>query len=265
LQILFIADIVGGPGRKLVRALLPALIKKHEVDLCIVNGENAAGGFGLTLEIAEELFGIGVDVITSGNHIWDRKEIFPQLDHSMKILRPVNYPPNNPGRGMLVASARNGMPVGVINLQGRVFMREIDCPFRTVSTVLESLKKETNLIVIDFHAEASAEKVAMGWYLDGQVTALLGTHTHVQTADERILPGGSAYITDAGMTGSIDGVIGIKKELAIQRFLLQTPNRFQPADSNLVLMGVLLTVDPETGRSVKIERLQVPLPQTNTN
>jgi len=258
LQILFIADIVGGPGRKVVASILPQLIKKHKVDFCIANGENAAGGFGLTLEIAEELFALGVDVITSGNHIWDRKDSLADLDRQPNILRPINYPPGNPGRGLTVAKARNNLPVTVINLQGRVFMKEIDCPFRTVSTVLDGIKSESNLIIIDFHAEASAEKVALGWHLDGRVSAVLGTHTHVQTADERVLPGGTAYITDAGMTGSIDGVIGIKKELAIKRFLLQTPNRFQPADTNLVLMGVLLTVDPQTGRAKKIERLQVP-------
>lgn len=258
MQILFIADIVGGPGRKVVGALLPHLIKKHKVDFCIANGENAAGGFGLTLEIADELFALGVDVITTGNHIWDRKDMLPDLDRQPDILRPVNYPPGNPGRGAVVKKARNGLPVAVINLQGRVFMKEIDCPFRTISTVLDGVKNETNLVIIDFHAEASAEKVALGWHLDGRVSAVLGTHTHVQTADERVLPGGTAYITDAGMSGSIDGVIGIKKELAIKRFLLQTPNRFQPADTNLVMMGVLVTLDPQNGKAKKIERLQIP-------
>lgn len=258
MQILFIADIVGGPGRKVVASLLPHLLKKYKVDFCIANGENAAGGFGLTLEIADELFALGVDIITTGNHIWDRKDMLPDLDRQPDILRPVNYPPGNPGRGVAVKKARNGLPVAVINLQGRVFMKEIDCPFRTISTTLDGLKNETNLVIIDFHAEASAEKVALGWHLDGRVSAVLGTHTHVQTADERVLPGGTAYITDAGMSGSIDGVIGIKKELAIKRFLLQTPNRFQPADTNLVLMGVLVTLDPQNGKAKKIERLQIP-------
>jgi len=262
-RILFIADILGGPGRKVVRNLLPDLLKKYEVDFCIANGENAAGGFGLTWPIAQELFSLGINLLTSGNHIWDRKEILPYLDTCAFILRPVNYPPDNPGRGAGIFKANNDLPIGVINLQGRVFMREIDCPFRTVIPVIEDLKKETGLIIVDFHAEATAEKIAMGWYLDGRVTAVVGTHTHVQTADERILPGGSGFITDVGMTGSIDGVIGIKKELAIKRFLTQTPNRFQPADSNLVLMGVLLTVDPTTCRTEKIERLQIPF--TNEN
>lgn len=260
MRILFIADILGGPGRKAAKYLLPALMEKEEIDFCIANGENAAGGFGLTMEIAEELFHLGIDVLTSGNHIWDRKEIIPFLDTEDKILRPVNYPPDNPGRGAGVFGARNGLLVGVINLQGRVFMREIDCPFRTVRQVIEELKKKAGLIIVDFHAEATAEKVAMAWYVDGLVSAVVGTHTHVQTADERVLPGGTGYITDAGMCGSIDGVIGIKKELAIKRFLTQTPNRFQPADSNLVLMGVLLTVDPTTCRCEKIERLSIPLP-----
>ena len=184
--------------------------------------------------------------------------MLPELDRHSNILRPVNYPPHNPGHGTVVRKAKNGTPVGVVNLQGRVFMKEIDCPFRTVVPVLENMHTETNIIILDFHAEASAEKVAMGWHLDGRLSALLGTHTHVQTADERILPGGTAYITDAGMSGSIDGVIGIKKELAIKRFLLQTPNRFQPADTNLVMMGVVLTVDPQSGKATRIERFQVP-------
>ena len=264
MRIFFIADILGGPGRKVVSSLLPDFIRENEVDFCIANGENAAGGFGLTPAIAEELTSLGIDVITSGNHVWDRKEIYPLLDSSNQILRPVNYPPDNPGQGTGVYKARNRIDVGVINLQGRVFMKEIDCPFRTVIPVIDELKSETQVVLVDFHAEATAEKIAMGWYLDGRVSAVIGTHTHVQTADERILPGGTGYITDAGLSGSIDGVIGIKKELAIRRFITQTPNRFQPADSNLWLMGVLLTVDPTTGRTEKIERLQVPL-SANTN
>ncbi len=260
MQILFLADIIGGPGRKVVARLLPALLRERQVDFCVANGENAAGGFGLTAEIARELFELGVDVLTSGNHIWDRHDFLPHLAENDRILRPLNYPPDNPGRGIGVYPARDGRLVGVLNLQGRVFMREIDCPFRGVSPVVRQVREQTAIILVDFHAEASAEKVAMGWWLDGQVSALIGTHTHVQTADERILPGGTAYITDAGMCGSIDGVIGIKKELAIRRFLSQTPNRFQPADTNLVLMGVLVTVDPAGGRATAIERLWLPHP-----
>lgn len=258
MKIIFIADIVGGPGRKVLRNLLPNLLQEKKADFCIANGENAAGGFGLTLEVAEELFKSGIDVITSGNHIWDRKEILPYLDSRNELLRPVNYPPQNPGHGSGVFTAKNGLAVGVINLQGRVFMQEIDCPFRTILPVIEEMKTVSPMILVDFHAEATAEKVAMGWYIDGRVAALLGTHTHVQTADERILPGGTGYITDAGMTGSLDGVIGIKKELAIKRFITQTPNRFQPADSNLVLMGVLLTIEPTSCRTEKIERFTIP-------
>ena len=257
MRILFIADILGGPGRKVVGHLLPELLAEEKIDFIIANGENAAGGFGLTVELADELIGMGVDVITSGNHIWDRKELYPFLDSRKNILRPLNYPPDNPGHGYGVFTARNGVPVGVINLQGRVFMKEIDCPFRGVLPVIDELKREADLLLVDFHAEATAEKIAMGWYLDGRVTAVVGTHTHVQTADERILPGGTGYITDAGMSGSVDGVIGIKKELAITRVLSQTPTRFQPADSNLALMGVLITVDPTSGRSENIERLQL--------
>jgi len=258
-RIFFIADILGGPGRKVVGSLLPDFIREKEVDFCIANGENAAGGFGLTPAVSEELIGFGIDVITSGNHIWDRKEIYPLLDSSKQILRPVNYPPDNPGHGTGVFKTGSGINLGIINLQGRVFMKEIDCPFRTVIPVIDNLRSETNVILVDFHAEATAEKIAMGWYLDGRVSAVIGTHTHVQTADERILPRGTGYITDAGLSGSIDGVIGIKKELAIRRFITQTPNRFQPADSNLWLMGVLLSVNQTNGRTEKIERLQLPL------
>lgn len=258
MQILFIADVVGGPGRKVVKNLLPRFKEQNGIDFCIINGENAAGGFGITEEVADELFAMGVDVITSGNHIWDRREILPYLQANPNLLRPVNYPPENPGHGSGIFQAVNGIPVGVINLQGRVFIKEIDCPFRTINSVVRQLKEETGLILVDFHAEATAEKVAMGWYLDGQVTAVIGTHTHVQTADERVLPGGTGYITDAGMSGGIDGVIGIKKELAIKRFITQTPNRFQPSDKNLVMMGVILTVNPENCRTEKIERFQVP-------
>ncbi len=258
MRILFIADVFGGPGRKAVGALLPDMLEEKQVDFCILNGENAAGGFGLTDEIAEEFFGFGVDVLTTGNHIWDRKEIYPVLDNRRDILRPLNYPPSNPGRGAGLFTLDDSRTVGVINLQGRVFMRDLDCPFRTVLPAIEKLKEETSIVIIDFHAEASAEKVALGWYLDGKVSAIIGTHTHVQTADERVLPGGTGYITDAGMSGSIDGVIGVKKELAIKRFLTQTPNRFQPADSNLVMMGVLLTIDEATGGTEEIERFQIP-------
>jgi len=258
LRILFIADVFGGPGRKAVGALLPGLRKEKKVDFCILNAENAAGGFGLTIELAEEFLELGADMLTTGNHIWDRKEIYPHLESRRDILRPLNYPPNNPGRGAGVYHLKDGRAVAVINLEGRVFMRDLDCPFRTVLPVIDKLKEETPIVVVDFHAEASAEKVALGWYLDGRISALIGTHTHVQTADERVLPGGTGYITDAGMSGSLDGVIGVKKELAIKRFLTQTPNRFQPADSNLVMMGVLLTVDDATGLTDEIERFQIP-------
>ena len=258
MEILFIADIVGGPGRKVVKEILPQLKEQKGIEFCIANGENAAGGFGMTKEIADELFDLGIDVITSGNHIWDRREIAPHLQSIPNLLRPVNYPPENPGKGSGIFKAVNGLPVGVINLQGRVFMKEIDCPFRTVSQVINQLKEQTSLILVDFHGEATAEKVAMGWYLDGRVTAVIGTHTHIQTADERVLPGGTGYITDAGMSGGIDGVIGIKKELAIKRFITQTPNRFQPEDKNLVMMGVILTVNPQNCHTEKIERFQIP-------
>ncbi|MEA2063134.1 MAG: TIGR00282 family metallophosphoesterase [Gemmatimonadota bacterium] len=258
MNILFIADIIGGPGRKLVKEVLPQVIEGRQVDFCIANGENAAGGYGLTEDIADELFAMGIDVLTSGNHIWDRRELLPILDTRSDILRPANYPPENPGAGSGVFPSRNGLQVGVVNLQGRVFMKEIDCPFRTAGPVIQKIKEQTSLVVVDFHAEATAEKVAMGLFLDGQVSAVIGTHTHIQTADERILPGGTGYITDAGMSGGTEGVIGVKKEAAIKRFLTQTPSRFQPADTSLVMMGVILKVDPETCRTESIERLQIP-------
>ncbi|MBW7995024.1 MAG: TIGR00282 family metallophosphoesterase [Candidatus Glassbacteria bacterium] len=259
MRILFIADVFGGPGRKVVGALLPDLLDEKQVDFCILNAENAAGGFGLTPELAEEFYEFGIDLITTGNHIWDRKEIYPFLENRRDILRPLNYPPSNPGRGAGLYHLDDGRTVGVINLEGRVFMRDLDCPFRTALPAIDKLKEETSIVIVDFHAEATAEKVALGWYLDGKVSAVIGTHTHIQTADERVLPGGTGYITDAGMSGSIDGVIGVKKELAIKRFLTQTPNRFQPADSNLVMMGVLLTVDETAGDTDEIERFQIPI------
>lgn len=255
MNILFIGDIVGRAGRQALARWLSRLVDDHGIDLVVANGENAAGGFGLTLEVARELFDLGVQVITSGNHIWDKREICDYLDEQPALLRPANYPPGLPGRGSGVFSTPGGVRVGVLNLEGRVFMSNLDCPFRAADELIATLRQRTPVILVDFHAEATSEKAAMGHYLDGRVSAMVGTHTHVQTADERILPGGTAYITDVGMTGSRDAVIGIRKELAIERFLTQLPVRFEVAKKDPVLNAVAISIDEQTGRAVAVERI----------
>lgn len=255
MKILFVGDVVGRTGRNALSIRLGRLVDRHEVDLVVVNGENAAAGFGLTLDIVREFFDLGVDVITSGNHIWDKKEIFEHLDREPRLLRPANYPPGLPGRGSGVYSTSAGIPVGVVNLEGRVFMNNLECPFRCADALIDDLRRQTPIILVDFHAEATSEKVAMGHYLNGRVSAVVGTHTHVQTADEQILSGGTAYLTDAGMTGSLDAVIGIRKELAIERFLTQLPVRFEVAKKDPVLCGVLFTIDEDTGRAQAVQRI----------
>lgn len=255
MKILFVGDVVGRTGRNALSIRLGRLVDRHEVDLVVVNGENAAAGFGLTLDIVREFFDLGVDVITSGNHIWDKKEIFEHLDREPRLLRPANYPPGLPGRGSGVYETSAGIPVGIVNLEGRVFMNNLECPFRCADALIDDLRRQTPIILVDFHAEATSEKVAMGHYLDGRVSAVVGTHTHVQTADEQILSGGTAYLTDAGMTGSLDAVIGIRKELAIERFLTQLPVRFEVAKKDPVLCGVLFTIDEDTGRAQAVQRI----------
>ncbi|HEX16093.1 MAG TPA: TIGR00282 family metallophosphoesterase [Deltaproteobacteria bacterium] len=256
MRILFIGDVVGRAGRRAVREVLPLLKREEEIDFVVANGENAAGGIGITPEKAEELLSMGVDVITSGNHIWKKREILPYLDRHPRILRPANYPPGAPGRGSGVYTARDGTRVAVLNLEGRVFMRPLESPFRVSEQQIEILKGQTPIVIVDFHAEATSEKMAMGWFLDGEVTAVIGTHTHVQTSDERILPGGTAYITDAGMTGPVNSVIGMKKEIAIQGFLTQLPNRFEVAAGEVELQGVILEVEETTGRALEIRRVK---------
>jgi metallophosphoesterase (TIGR00282 family) len=258
LKILFIGDIVGKPGRRAVRELLPWIVEDRRIDLVIANCENAAAGFGVTSEVVEELYGCHIDVLTSGNHIWDKKEIVEFVEDYETLLRPANYPEGTPGRGSLVINTPCGVAVGVINLAGRVFMHPLDCPFRTADREIGKMKNRVGAIIVDMHAEATSEKIAMGWYLDGRVTAVLGTHTHVQTADERILPGGTGYITDVGMTGPFDSVIGIRKESIMQRFLLQIPNKFDVAKGDVRLQGVTVEIDPN-GRAVAIERVSVSL------
>jgi len=255
LKILFVGDVVGRSGRNALSMRLGRLVDRNEVDLVVVNGENAAAGFGLTLDIVREFFDLGVDVITSGNHIWDKKEILEHLDREPRLLRPANYPPGLPGQGSGVYRTNAGIPVGILNLEGRVFMNNLECPFRCADALVADLRQKTPIILVDFHAEATSEKVALGHYLDGRVSAVVGTHTHVQTADEQILPGGTAYLTDAGMTGSLDAVIGIRKELAIERFLTQLPVRFEVAKKDPVLCGVLFTIDEQNGRALAVQRI----------
>jgi len=255
LKVLFIGDIIGEPGRKMVRAQMPALKQTHRPDLVIANGENSAGGFGITPDIADELFFLGIDVLTSGNHVWDKKEIEPYLASQGRLLRPANYPEENPGTGSVIVTTDSGEKAAVLNMEGRVYMSNLADPFRVGERELARLKKETNVVIVDFHAEATSEKIALAWHLDGKASAIIGTHTHVQTADERILPGGTAFITDAGMTGPLDSVIGVKKEQAIARFLTQTPHRFEIPKGPVTLCAVIVDIDAASGKARTIERL----------
>jgi len=256
MNILFIGDIVGRPGRDAVKQLLPGLKKKLGLDFVIANAENAAGGSGITRKVSEELFACGIDVLTSGDHIWKKPEIFELMKEEQRILRPLNFPPGAPGRGASIFKSGSGAKVGVVNVNGRVFMEALECPFRTAMAAVEELAKETKVIIVDIHAEATSEKMALGWYLDGRASAVLGTHTHIQTADEKLLPRGTAYITDAGMTGPYDSVIGRRKEDVLERFLTQVPVRFEVADGDIQLHGALVGVDEASGKAVSITRVQ---------
>jgi metallophosphoesterase (TIGR00282 family) len=246
--ILAIGDVIGKPGRKALSQLLPGLRRQYGIDLVMVNGENAAGGIGLTVDTAKEMLEAGADVLTSGNHIWMHREIYPYLDSDVPILRPLNYPPGVPGRGYLVMGK-----VAVVNLIGRVFIDDFDCPFRAMDALLAEL--EPKIIIVDFHAEATSEKVAMGRYLDGRVSAVLGTHTHVGTTDAQILPGGTAYVSDIGMTGPLDSVIGDDAEAAIQRFLTRLPHRLSVGKGKTALNGIVVEIDDDTGKALGIERI----------
>jgi len=259
LTILGIGDIFGEPGRRALAHFLPRLRAEYEVDLVVANVENAAAGFGVTPALARGFLDGGVDVLTSGNHVWDKKEIIEYIVKENLLLRPANYPRGTPGVGSVVVKA-GAHRVGVLNLQGRVFMTPIDCPFLTADAEVERLRADTPIILVDMHAEATSEKQAMGWYLDGRVSAVVGTHSHVQTADERLLPGGTAYLTDLGITGPFDSVIGVDKGLAIQRFLTGMPNRFEPARGRVRVQGAVIRIDAESGRAVAIERVQRELP-----
>jgi len=257
IKILFIGDIIGKPGRQALGRELHRLVDRHAVDLVIANAENAAGGFGLTTETARELFDTGVHCLTSGNHIWDKKEQVPLVLADRRVLRPANYAEGVPGAGSVVVTTPGGVKIGVLNLEGRVYMKNLECPFRTADREIELLRRETPLIFVDFHAEATSEKSALGWYLDGRVSAVVGTHTHVQTADERILPLGTAYLTDAGMTGSFDSVIGIGKTEAINKFLTQLPVKFEVPKKDIRLNAVLVGIDEQSGKALSIERIGV--------
>lgn len=260
MKILFVGDVYGRPGRRAASELVPKLILERGIDFCIMNGENAAGGFGITENIGKKLLAYGVDVITTGNHVWDQKSGVAYVQSGDRILRPANYPDSTGGRGSGLFESRNGGLVGVINILGRTGMRPMDCPFRLGKRLVDSLKKETPVVFVDFHAEATSEKIAMGWFLDGRASVLIGTHTHVQTADETVLPGGTAYLTDSGMTGPHDSVIGANKEVVIQQFLDRMPARFEPAEDDVKLCGAVIDVDDATGRATSIERLRIDLP-----
>jgi 2',3'-cyclic-nucleotide 2'-phosphodiesterase len=256
-NILFIGDIVGKPGRQAVSRELHRLVDRYNVDVVIANGENASGGFGITAESAKELFACGIHLFTSGNHIWDKKEALEYLKNEGRIIRPANYPDGTPGKGSAVVTTPGGIRVGVINLEGRVFMNSLECPFRAADREIAALSESTKVILVDFHAEATSEKTSLGWYLDGRVSAVVGTHTHVQTADERILTEGTAYITDAGMTGAFDSVIGVRKDEPIYKFLTQLPAKFEVAKKDLRLNGVVLTIDDTSGKALGIERVNI--------
>ena len=256
MKILFVGDVVGRAGRRALQQHLGEIQREHEIDFTIANVENAAGGFGLTDSIGKEILRCGVDVMTSGNHIWDKKEVFSYLEREPRLLRPGNYPPGTPGNYSYVGESRTGKPVGVINLQGRVFMPLTDCPFRMAERRVAALARETRLVVVDFHAEATSEKIAFGWFMDGKVSAVVGTHTHVPTADARVLPKGTAYLTDVGMTGSFDSVIGMKVEGALSRFLTGLPSRFQVETQSPRLSAAVIDVEEVTGQARSIQRLE---------
>lgn len=256
MRILFLGDIVGSPGREMVKEYLPRLKRKYQPSVIVANGENAANGRGITEKITKELYAAGVQAFTLGNHTWDNKEIFDFIDQDARMVRPANFPQGTPGKGLTFIQTPDG-ELAVINLQGRSFLPPLDCPFTVADQLVEQARKRTKYIFVDFHAEATSEKQAIGWYLDGKVSAVVGTHTHVQTADERILPGGTGYLTDAGMCGPMDGILGMDREAVLKKFLTQLPVRFEVAQGNTQLNAVLFSLDKETGKTVKIQRIRI--------
>ena len=257
MKVLFIGDIFGEPGRRALARAVPRLVAQRQIDIVIGNGENVAGGFGITPELAEELFDLGLAVITTGNHAWDKKEILDYFPREPRLLRPANYPSGVPGNGSVVVESAGGEQLGVLQLMGRAYMPTLDCPFQVAKKELAALKKRTVAVIVDMHAEATSEKMAMGHYLDGEVVAVVGTHTHVQTADDQILPKGTAYVTDIGMTGPLHSVIGVKKELAIEKFFTGMPRRFEVASGPTVFCAVLLELDARLGKALSIERIRL--------
>lgn len=253
ISFLFIGDVIGRPGRKILEKHLPVLIKRYSPTLVIANGENAAGGIGITENVGQELLR-KIDVLTSGNHVWDKRDALEYLSKEPRLLRPANYPPQNPGKGTYIFKASEDRKVGILNIQGRVFMEPIDCPFKIADEEVKKLRAHTPAIIVDFHAEATSEKQAMGWHLDGKVSAVIGTHTHVPTADERILPHGTAFITDVGMVGAYDSVIGIRKDQALSRFLTSRPQRFEPGKEGTFMSAVFVEVDVLTGKALSVKR-----------
>jgi metallophosphoesterase (TIGR00282 family) len=258
-RILFIGDIVGKPGRELIRRGVGPIVEHHQVDLVVANAENAAAGSGITRELGDQILAAGVDVMTSGNHIWSKKEAIDYIGTEPRLLRPANFPAGVPGNGSYLARSADGRTAGIVNVMGRVFMQQLDDPFVAVMREIDALRARAKVILVDFHAEATSEKAAMGWYLDGKVTAVIGTHTHVQTADERVLPKGTAFLTDVGMTGPHDSIIGVEIEPALSRFLNGMPSRFEPATANPRLNAVIIDADEKTGRAEDIERLSYSL------
>lgn len=254
MKLLFLGDIVGNPGRKAVKKALPSIIDENGIQLCIANGENAAGGVGITHAVANELFDCGIDFITLGNHTWGKKDVLRFIDSEKRIIRPANYPEGVPGKGSSVIQ-KKGVPIGVVNLQGRIYMDCIDCPFRTALHETDYLSSFTNIIIVDFHAEATSEKCALAWYLDGKVSCVIGTHTHVQTSDERILPEGTAFITDAGMTGPVNGIIGVDRDRVIKKFLTGMPEKFHVTNGSVQINAVIVDIDDDTGRALSIQRM----------
>jgi metallophosphoesterase (TIGR00282 family) len=259
MNVFFVGDVMGKPGRYALKDQFQKLIEEFNIHFTVVNVENAAGGFGITPKIADELISLGANVLTSGNHIWERREIYKYMEEETRLLRPANYPPEAPGKGVYLGKAVDGTSIAVVNILGKTFMRSFECPFRAAERILQELNKRANIIIIDFHAEATSEKIAMGWFLDGRVSAVVGTHTHVQTADERVLPQGTAYITDVGMTGPHDSVIGIKKEIAIERFLTYLPNRFEVGKGDIRISAVVIDIDSEKGIARGIKRIHYPV------
>ena len=257
MKVLFIGDIFGEPGRRVLAKAVPRLVAQRQIDIVIGNGENAAGGFGITPELAEELFDLGLAVITTGNHAWDKKEILDYFPREPRLLRPANYPGGVPGHGSVIVESASGERLGVLQLMGRAYMPTLDCPFQVAKKEMADLKKRTTAVIVDMHAEATSEKMAMGHYLDGEAVAVVGTHTHVQTADDQILPKGTAYVTDIGMTGPLHSVIGVKKELAIEKFLTGMPRRFEVASGPSVFCAVLVELDARLGKALSIERVRI--------